>query len=336
MFPLAAFEPEKAARRAAAAVVAGGLLLLALLCHSTTVSASPDRTLVSAPGRRAPPVANKKHIDWYCQECPISFLDASSGGRPDLVDGIIPCCGSVDHGHHLDTALRINCTTGTLVDYSLTTDFTRYERFTAAGLSVNMDLNGFAACCHNETDCTILENKKKLAAQLLAIGLKYKFSGFSMDWEFGQSFHWAGFNETMTYVAGVLRPHGLGLGISINSDCNAANASADGGSMDPSCDPVYRNTPWASILSDMGTYIIGDLNATWAKNGTRGTWYDQPVSLVARACPFRPAFADMHVLLHALAARPPASQPGHLWKSAPRTMSPQARVLQPALALGMP
>ena len=41
--------------------------------------------------------------------------------------------------------------------------------------------------------------------------------------------------------------------------------------MDPSCDPVYRNTPWASILSDMGTYRIGDLDATWAKNGTRGT-----------------------------------------------------------------
>ena len=152
--------------------------------------------------------AAKKHIDWYCQECPIDFLDASTGGRPDLVDGIIPCCGSVDNGHHRDTALRINCSTGTLVDYSLTTDLSHYAPFTAAGRSVNMDLNGFAACCHNETDCTILESKEKLAAQLLAIGLKYKFDGFSMDWEFGQSFHWAGFNETMSYVAGVLRPHG--------------------------------------------------------------------------------------------------------------------------------
>ena len=39
------------------------------------------------------------------------------------------------------------------------------------------------------------------------------------------------FNETMTHVAGVLHPHGLGLGVSINSDCNAANTSAGGGFM---------------------------------------------------------------------------------------------------------
>ena len=61
------------------------------------------------------------------------------------------------------------------------------------------------------------------------------------------------------------------LGLSINSDCNAASPSPGGGGMDPSCDPDFRDTPWASILSDMGTYVIGDLNATWSKNGTRGT-----------------------------------------------------------------
>ena len=134
-----------------------------------------------------------------------------------------------------------------------------------------MDLNGYAACCRNASDCTILENKETLASQLLEIALAYNFSGFSMDWEFGESFHWAGFNETMSHVAGVLRPHGLGLGLSINSDCNAASPSPGGGGMDPSCDPDFRDTPWASILSDMGTYVIGDLNATWSKNGTRGT-----------------------------------------------------------------
>ena len=134
-----------------------------------------------------------------------------------------------------------------------------------------MDLNGYAACCRSAGDCTILENKETLASQLLEIALAYNLSGFSMDWEFGESFHWAGFNETMSHVAGVLRPHGLGLGLSINSDCNAASPSPGGGGMDPSCDPDFRDTPWASILSDMGTYVIGDLNATWSKNGTRGT-----------------------------------------------------------------
>jgi hypothetical protein len=77
----------------------------------------------------------------------------------------------------------------------LTTDLSRYAPFTAAGRSVSVDLNGFAACCRNETDCTILESKEKLAAQLLEIALKYNLSGFSMDWEFGESFHWAGPNR---------------------------------------------------------------------------------------------------------------------------------------------
>jgi hypothetical protein len=51
----------------------------------------------------------------------------------------------------------------------------------------------------------------------------------------------------------VLRPHGIGLGISINSNCEAGFNS----SSDPSCDPAFRNTPWASVLTDMGTYEIG-------------------------------------------------------------------------------
>ena len=92
-----------------------------------------------------------------------------------------------------------------------------------------MDLNGYASCCRSASNCTILENKEKLAAQLLEIATKYKLSGFSMDWEFAESFNWAGFNQTMAYVAGVLRPHGLGLGISINSDCNGALPSPTGG-----------------------------------------------------------------------------------------------------------
>ena len=254
-----AFETDQNAR--------AGLLLL-LLCPSISPAPFDDQAPVAQPIDRT--TVAKKHIDWYCQECPIDFLDASTpGARPDLVDGIIPCCGSVDHGHHKDTSVEINCTTGTLVRPTDQHNLTRYAPFVAAGRSVNMDLNGYAACCRNTTDCTILENKETLAAQLLEIALKYKLSGFSMDWEFAESFHWAGFNETMSYVAEVLRPHGLGLGLSINSDCNAASAAPSG--MDPSCDPDFRDTPWASMLSDMGTYSIGDLNATWAKNGTQGT-----------------------------------------------------------------
>jgi hypothetical protein len=82
-------------------------------------------------------------------------------------------------------------------------------------------------------------------------------------------------NETMSYIAGVLRPHGIGLGISINSGCERA-AYVDGAA--PSCCPAYRNVPWAAVLTDMGTYSPGQLrtvggtgndNMGWSKNGTR-------------------------------------------------------------------
>ena len=53
----------------------------------------------------------------------------------------------------------------------------------------------------------------------------------------------------MSHIAETLRPHGKGLGISINSGCEAGPNS----SSDPSCDPAYRNTPWAAVLTDMGT-----------------------------------------------------------------------------------
>ena len=148
-----------------------------------------------------------------------------------------------------------------------------------------MDMSGGAACCRSASDCTILETKEKLAAQVLHVALLYNLSGFTMqahiqavlttakfpskclkdgfwlrDWEFGESFYWEGFNETMAYVAGVLRPHNIGLGLSINSDCEAGSGS----SSDPSCDPAYHDTPWAAILTDMGTYEIGDEPADWA------------------------------------------------------------------------
>lgn len=93
-----------------------------------------------------------------------------------------------------------------------------------------MDLSGGAACCRSKTDCTIRENKEALASQVLEVALLYNLSGFTMDWEFGDSFNWDGYNETMGLVAETLRPHGIGLGISINSRCEAG----PGSSSDPS------------------------------------------------------------------------------------------------------
>ena len=83
----------------------------------------------------------------------------------------------MDNGKHLRSSVEINCSTGTLVRPA---NLSYYTPFTEAGKSVNVDINGYAACCVSPSHCTILENKEKLAAQLLEIALTYNLSGFSM------------------------------------------------------------------------------------------------------------------------------------------------------------
>ena len=43
------------------------------------------------------------------------------------------------------------------------------------------------------------------------------------------------------------------LGISINSACERESYASGAG---PSCCPAYRDTPWAAVLTDMGTYSL--------------------------------------------------------------------------------
>jgi hypothetical protein len=67
---------------------------------SLSSSACDGKPLVSKTDDTA---AAKKHIDWYCGSCAASFINASTpGAKPDLVDGILPCCGG----------LPINCSSG--------------------------------------------------------------------------------------------------------------------------------------------------------------------------------------------------------------------------------
>ena len=64
-----------------------------------------------------------------------------------------------------------------------------------------------------------------------------------------------GYKETMAHIASVLRPHGIGLGLSINSVCESRSLAV---SSDPTCAPAYRDTPWAAVLTDMGTCESAD------------------------------------------------------------------------------
>ena len=96
-----------------------------------------------------------KHIDWYCGECDPRYLNSSyPTSRPDLLDGIMPCCN----------LLEIDCSTGT-VNVSRH-NFSGYAPWLEAGKTVNIDLSGGAECCTSETDCKILENKEQFAAQV--------------------------------------------------------------------------------------------------------------------------------------------------------------------------
>ena len=75
-----------------------------------------------------------------------------------------------------------------------------------------------------------------------------------------------GYNETMAHIASVLRPHGIGLGLSINSVCESRSLAV---SSDPTCAPAYRDTPWAAVLTDMGTCESADSAVGFVKPHTK-------------------------------------------------------------------
>ena len=174
--------------------------------------------------------------------------------------------------------LQIDCRTG-LLEYDVDHyDFTAYKRFLNAGIEVRMTLSGsdeMAPCCASRESCPMYDKREALAQQLLEIALKFNFTGYTGDWEWpgaNRPFYWVGWNATMAHVADVLRPHHVGLGNGIVSQCESYDLCTtgkahiqDGGSADPCCCPAYRNTPWADVLSDMGAYSIFDMEPSYHK-----------------------------------------------------------------------
>ena len=220
-------------------------------------------------------VTTSKHIDWYTERChdgnqtlcdeayKFAVVDA-----PDLVDGLMPCC----------SMMQIDCKTGLLmydVDYY---NFSAYKPFLSAGKEVRMTLSGsegMAPCCASKQSCPMYDQKEALAQQLLTIAMKWNFTGYTGDWEWPGSkkpFYWIGWNATMNHIAGVLRPHGIGLGNGVVSQCESYDLCTtgkehvrDGGSADPCCCPAYRDQPWADVLSDMGMYSIFTMKPAYHK-----------------------------------------------------------------------
>jgi hypothetical protein len=248
----------------------------------------------------------RKHIDWYIghdwnwlsepdHPARMAALEFALKTHQDLVDGVFP------------SFLHLNCTSGAA---SLVPDvnFSGYAPFIGAGIEVSATFEGDSGCCpYGQSSCPMYEHRDALAEGLLSLAVRYNLSGYTQDWEFTDSFNHTGFNSTMAHVASVLRDHGLGLGNSISSSCEQKNALNGA----PFCSPAYRNEPWASVLTDMGTYspVTGcgchgcpydpQFNSNcsasefggslaWELNGTRGSCRADPGNdaTVLRYCGF--------------------------------------------------
>lgn len=238
---------------------------------------------------------NPKRIEWYTERCGgegsdnqttcADSLHFATESHPELVDGLMPCC----------SLLQIDCNTGLLEHNTTEYDFSAYAPFLAAGKTVRVTLQGAAAqdgappgCCISAENCPMFENREALAQQILEIALKFNLTGFTGDWEWDSSgpdppkgFYWHGWNATMAHIASVLSPHGVGLGNGIVANCEGPDLCEPGGGgiSDPCCCPAYRDTPWADVLTDMGSYSILSNTPSWSKCPPDGaTRTDQQVA----------------------------------------------------------
>ncbi len=207
---------------------------------------SPTSSVILKTDDVASSATSEKHIDWYVghdwnwqsagsSKARQAALDFALSTDRLLVDGIFP------------SFVHLNCSTG-LLPSGL--NFSAYAPFIQAGIAVSPTLEGDPSCCVLGGPCPLFANRQVLAKQLLALAQQYYLSGYTQDWEFTSSWNHTGYNDTMAHVASVLAPHKLGLGNSISSACEA-NFGLNGA---PFCAPAYRNEPWASVLTDMGTY----------------------------------------------------------------------------------
>ena len=266
--------------------VGGGLLL---------VHAAAAGGVETASVSHRHPSMQIKHIDWYIghdwnwlsepdNPARVTALEFALETHRDLVDGVFP------------SFLHLNCTSrsGSLVP---DVNFSGYAPFVVAGIEVSPTFEGNSDCCplhQGQPSCPLHEHRNQLAEELLSLAVRYNLSGYTQDWEFTDSFNHTGYNHTMAHVASVLRQHGLGLGNSISSACEQKNALNGA----PFCSPAYRDEPWASVLTDMGTRTLVDgilpsflhLNCTIDTVVVGAGTYQPVTGCGCHGCPYDPQF----------------------------------------------
>lgn len=213
------------------------VLLVATVAHRCHSSAAPP-----AGGDTA---AVPKTLGWFAG-------NINDGGRfllsnvtsPDdnstvrIADRMLRCCN--------DLAVNENGSVPMTETPPYLGENETYTQYTDAGIEVLVNLGGQA-----DVVAPMYARKEQFAQEMLALALRWNFSGYTMDWEFGQSMNWTQWNETMALTASLLHSHGKKLGVCIQSGCGDG-IPGWAGATNPPCATLFRDMPWADILSDMG------------------------------------------------------------------------------------
>ena len=160
-----------------------------------------------------------------------------------ITDRMLPCCN--------DLAVSKNGTLPMTATSPYVGDFSPYAD---AGIEILINMGGRADAVE-----PMWARKEEFAQEMLALAVRWNFTGYTLDWEFGQVMNWTMFNETMTVAADLLHAHGKKIGVCVQSGCGD-NIPGWAGATNPPCATLFRDMPWADKLTDMGTYVRQQLS----------------------------------------------------------------------------
>ena len=237
------------------------LLALALLSAAAAAGANLAATAGSS-GVRGAAAAAKPHVRWFVTSEVVHQPQQLAFATSKQADGVLPCC----HLLKVDSEGELNASSAAA--FWAASNFTALR---AAGKQVIVDIGGDQTACESAkhgakpgSSCAMWENRAKLRTDIAAFAQRFAIDGFTLDWEFGQSFDYLSWNRTWAYIAAELAP-AITFEVCINSVTEGeTRADIDGG--DPSGNPFFRPVPWASRLTDMGSYsLCRDNNCTEAE-----------------------------------------------------------------------
>jgi len=200
------------------------LTVLVLNLVKTIASLPPPRTLLPL---KHDDVA-KPVVRWFVTSNVVHQPDQLAFATSKQTDGVLPCC----HLLAIDAEGQLNSSSGAKFWASA-----NFSALRAVGKQVVVDIGGDRTACSGtkkESSCAMWDNRVKLAADIAAFAQRYSIDGFTLDWEFGNSFDYLSWNRTWTYIAAELAP--LTFEVCINSVVEHREWVSGG---DPSGNPFF-------------------------------------------------------------------------------------------------